>query len=209
MGRGIQQKSLKRTKRERVKNRLAKLEAVQKAKDDGTYIPKPWENRPLIQELYSFAIKSHKTQKAADAEHQNGDGQSTAGSDGDSIMDLDLRSPGTPRSVNEEETGSVHSKDDNSSLTSHSSKYSLRNIEKQLLSKLQSASSMPDWLSRKDKRKVYRNMRKMKKKKTPRFQRIKRRLQARENSKMDQQTTSDQSVENKSGTEDAASNSVS
>ena len=88
MGRGIQQKSLKRTKRERVKNRLAKLEAVQKAKDDGTYIPKPWENRPLIQELYSFAIKSHKTQKAADAEHQNGDGQSTAGSDGDSIMDL-------------------------------------------------------------------------------------------------------------------------
>ena len=143
---------IKYLKRERTKNRLAKLEAVQKAKDAGAYIPKPWENRPLIRELIC-------NKESQDREQQTGNEQSTTGSDDDSIRELDLRSPGTPRSLNEEETGSVHSKDDddNSSLTSHSSKYCLRNIEKQLLSKLQPASSMSDWLSRRDKREVYRN----------------------------------------------------
>ncbi|XP_063719170.1 uncharacterized protein LOC134845958 [Symsagittifera roscoffensis] len=181
MARGLHSQSLKRTKRERVKKRLERLEGIQKAKEDGTYVPKPWENRPLIQELYAFALKSHTTK----GDRQRSESQSSSG-DKDPLMDLDLRSPGTPRSLEDAESASVHSKDDASSLTSRSSKYSLRNIEKQLLTKLQSSKTMPDWLSRKDRRKVFRSMKKVKKiKKTSRFKRIKRKLQKRENSKMD------------------------
>merc|ERR1712076_269669 len=195
MGRTLHQKSLKRAKAERVKNRLEKLEAVQKAKDEGTYIAKPWENRPLLQELYSFAIKTHKTKKASQEE---GDGESVSG---DSIMDLDLRSPGTPRSLEEEdelETGSVASKDDRSSLTSHSShssKYSLKNIEKQLLHKMKGGAAVPDWLTKKERKRVYRNIQRVRKiKQTTRYKRIKRKLQAKENSKMDQSPSSKQST---------------
>merc|ERR1712226_417166 len=197
MGRTLHQKSLKRAKAERVKNRLEKLEAVQKAKDEGTYIAKPWENRPLLQELYSFAIKTHKTKKASSQEE--GDGESVSG---DSIMDLDLRSPGTPRSLEEEEdeleTGSVTSKDDRSSLTSHSShssKYSLKNIEKQLLHKMKGGAAVPDWLTKKERKRVYRNIQRVRKiKQTTRYKRIKRKLQAKENSKMDQSPSSKQST---------------
>merc|ERR1712226_1181579 len=193
MGRTLHQKSLKRAKAERVKNRLEKLEAVQKAKDEGTYIAKPWENRPLLQELYSFAIKTHKTKKASQEE---GDGESVSG---DSIMDLDLRSPGTPRSLEDEvETGSVTSKDDRSSLTSHSShssKYSLKNIEKQLLHKMKGGAAVPDWLTKKERKRVYRNIQRVRKiKQTTRYKRIKRKLQAKENSKMDQSPSSKQST---------------
>merc|ERR1712226_1821316 len=195
MGRTLHQKSLKRAKAERVKNRLEKLEAVQKAKDEGTYIAKPWENRPLLQELYSFAIKTHKTKKASQEE---GDGESVSG---DSIMDLDLRSPGTPRSLEEEdevETGSVTSKDDRSSLTSHSShssKYSLKNIEKQLLQKMKGGAAVPDWLTKKERKRVYRNIQRVRKiKQTTRYKRIKRKLQAKENSKMDESRSSKQST---------------
>merc|ERR1712226_443962 len=195
MGRTLHQKSLKRAKAERVKNRLEKLEAVQKAKDEGTYIAKPWENRPLLQELYSFAIKTHKTKKASQEE---GDGESVSG---DSIMDLDLRSPGTPRSLEEEdevETGSVTSKDDRSSLTSHSShssKYSLKNIEKQLLQKMKGGAAVPDWLTKKERKRVYRNIQRVRKiKQTTRYKRIKRKLQAKENSKMDESPSSKQST---------------
>merc|ERR1712226_124334 len=194
MGRTLHQKSLKRAKAERVKNRLEKLEAVQKAKDEGTYIAKPWENRPLLQELYSFAIKTHKTKKASQEE---GDGESVSG---DSIMDLDLRSPGTPRSLEEDEveTGSVTSKDDRSSLTSHSShssKYSLKNIEKQLLQKMKGGAAVPDWLTKNERKRVYRNIQRVRKiKQTTRYQRIKRKLQAKENSKMDQSPPSKQST---------------
>merc|ERR1712226_1376908 len=195
MGRTLHQKSLKRAKAERVKNRLEKLEAVQKAKDEGTYIAKPWENRPMLQELYSFAIKTHKTKKASQEE---GDGESVSG---DSIMDLDLRSPGTPRSLEEEdevETGSVTSKDDRSSLTSHSShssKYSLKNIEKQLLHKMKGGAAVPDWLTKKERKRVYRNIQRVRKiKQTTRYKRIKRKLQAKENSKMDQSPSSKQST---------------
>merc|ERR1712226_1594712 len=199
MGRTLHQKSLKRAKAERVKNRLEKLEAVQKAKDEGTYIAKPWENRPLLQELYSFAIKTHKTKKASQEE---GDGESVSG---DSIMDLDLRSPGTPRSLEEEdevETGSVTSKDDRSSLTSHSShssKYSLKNIEKQLLHKMKGGAAVPDWLTKKERKRVYRNIQRVRKiKQTTRYKRIKRKLQAKENSKMDQSPSSKQSTSSSS-----------
>merc|ERR1712226_143078 len=199
MGRTLHQKSLKRAKAERVKNRLEKLEAVQKAKDEGTYIAKPWENRPLLQELYSFAIKTHKTKKASQGE---GDGESVSG---DSIMDLDLRSPGTPRSLEEEdevETGSVTSKDDRSSLTSHSShssKYSLKNIEKQLLHKMKGGAAVPDWLTKKERKRVYRNIQRVRKiKQTTRYKRIKRKLQAKENSKMDQSPSSKQSTSSSS-----------
>jgi len=199
MGRTLHQKSLKRAKAERVKNRLEKLEAVQKAKDEGTYIAKPWENRPLLQELYSFAIKTHKTKKASQEE---GDGESVSG---DSIMDLDLRSPGTPRSLEEEdelETGSVTSKDDRSSLTSHSShssKYSLKNIEKQLLHKMKGGAAVPDWLTKKERKRVYRNIQRVRKiKQTARYKRIKRKMQAKENSKMDQSPSSKQSTSSSS-----------
>merc|ERR1712226_1302786 len=198
MGRTLHQKSLKRAKAERVKNRLEKLEAVQKAKDEGTYIAKPWENRPLLQELYSFAIKTHKTKKASQEE---GDGESVSG---DSIMDLDLRSPGTPRSLEEDEveTGSVTSKDDRSSLTSHSShssKYSLKNIEKQLLQKMKGGAAVPDWLTKKERKRVYRNIQRVRKiKQTTRYKRIKRKLQAKENSKMDQSPSSKQSTSSSS-----------
>merc|ERR1712226_804610 len=205
MGRTLHQKSLKRAKAERVKNRLEKLEAVQKAKDEGTYIAKPWENRPLLQELYSFAIKTHKTKKASQEE---GDGESVSG---DSIMDLDLRSPGTPRSLEEEdevETGSVTSKDDRSSLTSHSShssKYSLKNIEKQLLHKMKGGAAVPDWLTKKERKRVYRNIQRVRKiKQTTRYKRIKRKLQAKENSKMDQSPSSKQSTSSSSSSAAAA-----
>merc|ERR1712226_1807895 len=205
MGRTLHQKSLKRAKAERVKNRLEKLEAVQKAKDEGTYIAKPWENRPLLQELYSFAIKTHKTKKASQEE---GDGESVSG---DSIMDLDLRSPGTPRSLEEEdevETGSVTSKDDRSSLTSHSShssKYSLKNIEKQLLQKMKGGAAVPDWLTKKERKRVYRNIQRVRKiKQTTRYKRIKRKLQAKENSKMDQSPSSKQSTSSSSSAAAAA-----
>ena len=87
MGKSIRSKSLKRTKRERIKQRLAKLEAVQKAKQNGTYIPKPWENKPLIQELYSFAIKTHKTGRRNRASNSSRDDQ-TSISDTNSLMDL-------------------------------------------------------------------------------------------------------------------------
>ena len=87
MGKSIRSKSLKRTKRERIKGRLAKLEAVQKAKQNGTYIPKPWENKPLIQELYSFAIKTHKTGRRRRASTSARDDQ-TSISDANSLMDL-------------------------------------------------------------------------------------------------------------------------
>merc|ERR1712226_648125 len=205
MGRTLHQKSLKRAKAERVKNRLEKLEAVQKAKHEGTYIAKPWENRPLLQELYSFAIKTHKTKKASQEE---GDGESVSG---DSIMDLDLRSPGTPRSLEEEdevETGSVTSKDDRSSLTSHSShssKYSLKNIEKQLLHKMKGGAAVPDWLTKKERKRVYRNIQRVRKiKQTTRYKRIKRKLQAKENSKMDQSPSSKQSTSSSSSSAAAA-----
>merc|ERR1712076_366250 len=207
MGRTLHQKSLKRAKAERVKNRLEKLEAVKKAKDEGTYIAKPWENRPLLQELYSFAIKTHKTKKAS---REEGDGESVSG---DSIMDLDLRSPGTPRSLEEEEedeveTGSVTSKDDRSSLTSHSShssKYSLKNIEKQLLQKMKGGAAVPDWLTKKERKRVYRNIQRVRKiKQTTRYKRIKRKLQAKENSKMDQSPSSKQSTSSSSSSAAAA-----
>ena len=66
-----------------MKKRLEKLEGIQKAKEDGTYVPKPWENRPLIQELYAFALKSHTTK----GDRQRSESQSSSG-DKDPLMDL-------------------------------------------------------------------------------------------------------------------------